>query len=620
MQPSEEIKQKLDIVDVLKEYIQLKPAGMNFRAICPFHREKTPSFMVSPDKQIYHCFGCGKSGDIFSFVMEIEGIDFREALRVLAPKAGVALRRVDPKVQSQRNRIMDILDWSRRYYYEQLLSSKEASQAREYLKKRGLSKEAIEEWQIGYSPDSWDSTINFLKAKGYKEDEIALAGMSAKSNKSNRYYDRFRGRIMFPINDVSCNTVAFSARVSPDKEETEKMGKYINSPQTEVYDKSKIVFGLDKAKMEIKKKDQAIIVEGQMDAITAQVAGWKNVVASSGTALTTDQIQLLKRYSENIALAFDQDSAGSMAADRGIKTAMQSEMSIKVIELPEGMDPDDVIRKDKNIWIKAIENAKSMMQYNFDRVFGALDLSDPEDKRRAAQRLLPAIVQIGSRIEQDYWIKYLANELDVAENLLRETIANVKKLAGRQSNQTEELAIWAKPAKKREEAMSEMILAFAIKFPQFIVYIFDNLLPEQLSEKLNQTLYKEIIIYYNNIVANKNKASSESVDSAIFDYKNFSTYLKDNDQNKNQEIISAQIDLLNRLVFLSDEAYSDLEEDQIKTEISKIIKFLKKVSLKKKMKKIEILIAQAEKSEEKDNVDNLMEEFKILMEETKDLD
>ncbi|MEA3450220.1 MAG: DNA primase, partial [Patescibacteria group bacterium] len=594
MQPSEEIKQKLDIVDVLKEYIQLKPAGMNFRAICPFHREKTPSFMVSPDKQIYHCFGCGKSGDIFSFVMEIEGIDFREALRVLAPKAGVALRRVDPKVQSQRNRIMDILDWSRRYYYEQLLSSKEASQAREYLKKRGLSKEAIEEWQIGYSPDSWDSTINFLKAKGYKEDEIALAGMSAKSNKSNRYYDRFRGRIMFPINDVSCNTVAFSARVSPDKEETEKMGKYINSPQTEVYDKSKIVFGLDKAKMEIKKKDQAIIVEGQMDAITAQVAGWKNVVASSGTALTTDQIQLLKRYSENIALAFDQDSAGSMAADRGIKTAMQSEMSIKVIELPEGMDPDDVIRKDKNIWIKAIENAKSMMQYNFDRVFGALDLSDPEDKRRAAQRLLPAIVQIGSRIEQDYWIKYLANELDVAENLLRETIANVKKLAGRQSNQTEELAIWAKPAKKREEAMSEMILAFAIKFPQFIVYIFDNLLPEQLSEKLNQTLYKEIIIYYNNIVANKNKASSESVDSAIFDYKNFSTYLKDNDQNKNQEIISAQIDLLNRLVFLSDEAYSDLEEDQIKTEISKIIKFLKKVSLKKKMKKIEILIAQAE--------------------------
>ncbi|MCK5357188.1 MAG: hypothetical protein KAJ48_02235, partial [Elusimicrobiales bacterium] len=230
LQPSDEIKQKLDIVDVIREYIPIKPAGMNFRANCPFHREKTPSFMVSPDKQIWHCFGCQKGGDIFSFVQEIEGIDFVEALRLLAPKAGVTLRRQDPKLTSQRNRILDILEMSRKYFHYNLLNSPAAAKAREYLKERGLIEETIEEWQIGYSPDSWDSAIKLLQGKGFKENEIFLAGIIVKSQNSSRFYDRFRARIMFPINDINSNTVAFSARVSPEKEAEEKMGKYINSP------------------------------------------------------------------------------------------------------------------------------------------------------------------------------------------------------------------------------------------------------------------------------------------------------------------------------------------------------------------------------------------------------
>jgi DNA primase len=619
VQPSEEIKQKLDIVDVLKDYIQLKPAGMNFRAICPFHKEKTPSFMVSPDKQIYHCFGCGKGGDMFSFVMEMEGIDFREALRVLAPKAGVTLRQVDPKLQSQRNRVMDIIDWSRRYYHEQLINFPASQKAREYLEKRGLKKENIEEWQIGYSPDTWDSTINFLKSKGYKDNEIFLAGMIVKSNKSSRYYDRFRGRIMFPINDVNGNTVAFSARVSPEKEATEKMGKYINSPQTEAYDKSKILFGLDKAKMEIKKQDQTIIVEGQMDAITAQVAGWKNTVASSGTALTAEQIQLLKRYSDNIVLAFDQDKAGAMAADRGIRTAMQSEMSIKVIELPEGQDPDDCIRKDKKVWEDAIKNAKSMMQYNFDRVLGPLNLSDPENKRKAAGKLLPIIIQLGSRIEQDYWIKYMAEKLDVAEHLLREAIGNIKKPTQKQNKEDNKITTSKQVPQKRELIMAELLLALIFKYPALLNFVIDSLVIEQLPGEQIQALYKKIILYYNKINKNKNEEIGESVDLADFDYQNFKTYLESDNQFKENNTTSAQIVLLNRLVFLGDESYAELDYDEAKKEIREIILFLKKVYLKKQMKIVENLITEADKKGIKDEVNRLMEEFKILTDELQDL-
>ncbi|PLX27327.1 DNA primase [Candidatus Parcubacteria bacterium] len=344
MQPSEEIKQKIDIVDFLREYIQLTPAGMNFRARCPFHNEKTQSFMVSPDKQIWHCFGCGKGGDIFKFLMEMEGIDFVEALRVLAPKAGVQLRRQNPKVASERARLLDIMDISRRYFHKVLMESSSAKQAREYLTKRGLTESDLMEWQIGYSLDSWDGLLKVLKKQGYNETEIEKTGMIISNQQRRSYYDRFRARIMFPINDINGNVVAFSARVSPEKEATEQMGKYINSPQTVLYNKSNILFALDKAKREIKLKDQAIIVEGQMDAVSAHVNGYKNVIASSGTALTIDQLTILKRYSNNIALAFDTDEAGHMAADRGIREAMKLDMNIKVILVPEGKDPDDCIR------------------------------------------------------------------------------------------------------------------------------------------------------------------------------------------------------------------------------------------------------------------------------------
>ncbi|MCK5510082.1 DNA primase [Candidatus Parcubacteria bacterium] len=605
MQPSEEIKSRLDIVDVIREYIQLQAAGVNFRAKCPFHREKTPSFVVSPEKQIYHCFGCGEGGDLFSFVMKMEGIEFVEALRLLAPKAGVALKKQNPEAASKRNKILDILELSRRYYHKIFLEEASARNAREYIKKRELSADTIEEWQIGYSPDSWDTVGKLLRAKGYKENEIFVAGLIVKSNKNNRFYDRFRSRIMFPINDINGNTVAFSARVSPEKEATEQMGKYINSPQTPVYDKSKILFGLDKAKLEIKKEDLAIVVEGQMDAISAHQAGFKNVVASSGTALTTEQIQLLKRFSNNIALAFDMDAAGEMATERGIREAMRLEMNIKIIEVPNGKDPDDCIRENPNDWVLAVKNAKSMMEYYFAKTFAGLDMLKLDDKRGAAKILLPIIAGLKNVVEKDHWLKELSNRIDVGEPLLRESITTAKPRVERTYGQKKEAKIKIQK-QAREEKISEYFLALLLKFNSYLGYAINYLQVEQIFGQNNQEFYKNLIIYYNN-----------SVNINLDDYKEWLKNI-DNNNGTNTKTIN-QLKLLNKLVILVDEEFSDIDEVGAKSEIISLALALKKQYYLEKMKGVEKLIIEAEKQGDENKVRILMEDFKSFSEEVKEL-
>ena len=303
----EEIKLKTDIVDIISEYVELKKAGMgSYKACCPFHNEKTPSFVVSQDKQIFHCFGCGKGGDVFTFIQEIEGIDFKEALNILAKKAGVELKTTDyiKKEQTKREKILEILNLSTKYY-QKLLTLKQGETALKYLKNRGLKDETIKKFKIGYSPNNWDNLYRFLKSKGYQDLDIFLSGMIVKKD-GGGYYDRFRNRVMFPISDIYGNVIAFTARVL---EKDSKQAKYINSPQTEVYDKSSILFGLDIAKSKIKQKDFVIIVEGQMDLITSVEFGTENIIASSGTALTEKQIKILKRYTKNLHFYFDKDKA-----------------------------------------------------------------------------------------------------------------------------------------------------------------------------------------------------------------------------------------------------------------------------------------------------------------------
>ncbi|MDD5032423.1 MAG: DNA primase [Patescibacteria group bacterium] len=619
MDQIEEIKSRLDIVEIIREYIPLKPAGINFRALCPFHREKSPSFIVSPEKQIWHCFGCGRGGDVFSFLMEIEGLGFAEVLRNLAPRAGVTLKKQDPKLTSQRNRLLDIMETAVNYY-RKALERDEAGSIRKYLTGRGLKEETVESWQIGYSPDSWDDLLNLLRGKGYTENEIFLAGLSTKKDNSVRFYNRFRDRIMFPIFDISGAAVAFSARVRPDKEGEEKMGKYINSPATMIYDKSRILFGLDKAKMAIKSEDLAIIVEGQMDAITAHQNNFKNVVASSGTALTAEQVKLLKRYTNNIALGFDMDQAGQMAADRGVREAMAGEMNIKVILIPSGKDPDECIRNNPEDWTGAVKEAKAIMEYYFNKVFSGLNLEEVGDKRRAAKEILPILSKLGSNIEKDFWLKKLAEKIEVGENLLRETLSKFEKkelktpIAGKPEKEAD-----LKVRQSREEMLSELMLAFGIRFPGLLSYIIDRIQPDQIVGSANKLFYKDLIIYYNNVIGSENEPAGEEVSPKV-SYDSLKNWLEEKFSRPSAGGEGdSQLKLLDRLVLLGDKDFYDLDEEAARGEIIKIIITLKRYYLIYRMKEIEKTIAHCEEEGEGEKARGLMEELKIMSDEMREV-
>ena len=633
--PSDEIKSKLDIVDVIREYIQLKAAGLNFRALCPFHREKTPSFMVSPEKQIWHCFGCGKGGDVFSFVMEIEGLSFVEALRALAKKAGVTLKKADPALTSKRNRLLDIIELAAKYYHKVLLDSPAAESARQYLRERALTDETIMKWQIGYSPDSWDSLTNFLKNRSFSENEIFLAGLSVKKDPSAGsgragFYDRFRGRIMFPLNDINGNVVGFTARVRPEKEAEEKMGKYINTPSTMVYDKSKILFGLDKAKLAIKAEEAAILVEGQMDVITAQQNGFNNVIASSGTALTAEQVNLIKRYSNNLFLCFDMDQAGELAAERGMAAAQAAEMNIKVIEVPSGKDPDECIKNNPESWRQAVEAAKPMMQYYFDKTFAKLNLKDYEGQSRAIKIILPVMAKFGSKTEQDFWLKKFSQAVDAKENSLREKLSEIIKkqhqtasparLAGLPAEEVSQL----KP--NREQMLSELLLALAIKFPAQLEYIINHIGPDDLVGQANQSLYRNLIIYYNKLIDLWTR-EGKNYELAI-NYLGLKEWLSnpDNFDSGNESNADGQPDnykclnLLNRLVLLADKDFYDYSEEQVRAEIINIVAALRVNYLNNRRQAIAKLIAALEKEtissqEKNEKLKVLMEEYKAITEE-----
>jgi len=442
MKDTELIKQKLDIVDVVGEYVQLKPSGINHKGLCPFHQEKSPSFMVNRERQSWHCFGCSKGGDVFSFVQTIEGMDFVEALKTLANKAGVQLTNTfeDKAQSSQKNRIKEINSATATFYHHVLTKMDVSKSAQEYLKNRGLLPETIEEWQIGFVPDQWDLLTQYLLKKGYSIDDLVASGLTIKKDtsassgrsaqafsKMSGFYDRFRGRIMFPIWDVHGNVVGFTGRVLV---ETEKSGgKYVNTPQTPVYDKSSVVFGLNKAKQEIRKKNLVVMVEGQMDVIACHQAGMKNVVATSGTAMTEHQITLLKRYSENMNMAFDGDAAGIKAAKRGIDMAIEQGLFVKVIEIPEGKgkDPDECLKLNKDVWFSSVEKASPVMNWYFSRGFAGKDVSNPREKQEIVDALLPEIARIPFAVERDHWLQELGGRLGVDVVILRDDMKRLVK-------------------------------------------------------------------------------------------------------------------------------------------------------------------------------------------------
>ena len=410
MTDTQTIKDRLDIVQLISEYVQLKKSGLNYKACCPFHQEKTPSFMVHPDRQFYHCFGCGKSGDIFTFIQEMEGLDFPEALKLLADRAGIKLDNFRSQIDSsQKNRLLEISQKAAYFFHKFLTDMPAADKARQYLQERQVNQQSVQDWQIGYVPDQWELLTKYLLNKGCGIEDIVSAGLAIKKDKADPasgrgYYDRFRGRIMFPIWDIHDRVVGFTGRVLV---ETEKSGgKYVNTPQTLIYDKSRVIYGLNKARLEIKKNDLAVLVEGQMDVIACHRAGMKNVVAASGTALTVEQIKMLKRYSDNVAMAFDADEAGVKAAKRGIDIALQQGMNVKIIEIPsgQGKDADECLKKNPQIWFESVAKAKAVMDWYYGLYLGGLDLNDPKAKQQAGENFLAQIAHLPFAIAREHWL------------------------------------------------------------------------------------------------------------------------------------------------------------------------------------------------------------------------
>lgn len=425
----QEVKDRVDIVEIISSYLTVKKAGTNYKACCPFHNEKSPSFMISPERQTFKCFGCSEGGDVISFVEKMEGLDFYNALKLLAEKAGVKLKNDSVKYGEKnhsadtKTRIFEINEWTKKIYQKILLDHPKAEKAREYLKKRGMTLETMKDFEIGYAPDSWDFILRFLNSKGYTDAEAVLGGVAIKSEKG-KIFDRFRGRIVFPINNIMGNTIAFTSRII---EERENEAKYINSAESSIYTKGKTIYGLDKAKMAIKEADLAILVEGNMDVIACHQAGFKNVVAVSGTALTLEQLTILSRYASQIAYCFDADNAGQTAMKRAIRIALQNDFSTRVISLPKPFkDPDEAIKADPENWVKVVKNAKPSLEFWINQLIEKNPEMTIIQKKQIAKEILPEIKIIFSEIEKEHYIKYLAQKLGVSHQSLSAALTKSK--------------------------------------------------------------------------------------------------------------------------------------------------------------------------------------------------
>jgi len=448
----DEIKDRLDITEVIQSYVPLKKAGRSYKGLCPFHAEKTPSFVVFPHTGTWHCFGaCSTGGDVFTFIMKQENLDFSEALKMLAQRAGVELEPASPQAdaaEQRRTLLRNINQAAAAYFHHLLFNSDEAARARAYLAERGLNRETIDRFQVGYALDHWDVLLRYLSDKGYSPTDIAEAGLivereiTSQQAASRGYYDRFRGRIIFPIRDHQGRTIGFGGRILGDG-----VPKYLNSPQSPLFDKSRVLYGLDLAKVGIRTTGEAVIVEGYMDVLMAHQHGINNIVAQMGTALTEAQLQRLTRHSQRFILALDSDVAGDQATLRGLDVArqvMDHEVAppvhtarglirfedrlaadIRIISLPPDQDPDEVIREDPAYWAQLVAAAKPVMDYYLEALTADLDLATAQGKSEATRRFGPLIAVLGDRVQKTHYLQQLARMIQVDERELWQQIQHL---------------------------------------------------------------------------------------------------------------------------------------------------------------------------------------------------
>jgi DNA primase len=447
----EEVRQRTDIVDVVSQYVPLKRAGKNLKGLCPFHAEKTASFNVSPERQIFHCFGCGQGGDVFKFLMLYEKMGFGEAIAALAARAGLPLPQRGSSAESEeRGVLLRIHQEASRFFQEQLRQTPAGKRAQEYLGTRGLDPRTLELYGFGYAPESWSGLLDYLGRRGVKPELVNRAGLAVARSTGTGHYDRFRGRVMIPIRNESGKVVAFGGRILGSGEP-----KYLNSPESPIYAKSRILFDFDRAKGVIRERGFAILVEGYLDCIQAQQAGFANTVAACGTALTAAQARLIRRYTQEVVVAFDPDAAGAAATRRGIDLLLEEGFEVKVLELPAGEDPDSFIRRrGARAFSESVDRRLPFLDYLIEQAATRCDLSQPRGRQAFLDEVLPTVARISNDIERAGYVEPLARRARISDQLVldhlrREVMARRSKvtlpaeLAARLTDAERDLILWA---------------------------------------------------------------------------------------------------------------------------------------------------------------------------------
>lgn len=576
----EEIKRKVDIVSLISEYLPLKKAGKNYKALCPFHQEKTPSFMVSPQLQIYKCFGCGVSGDIFSFLEEYEGMEFYEALKFLAKKAGVRLSPFYTSQKGEKEKLYDLNYLAMRLYHYLLLKHPAGKVAYEYLRKdRRLEDETIKAFSLGFLPLRFSQQeLDFFKKRGYREDDLIRAGIFLRAG--SKIFNRFAGRVIFPLFDHRGNVIGFSGRVLPD-DDRKDLAKYVNTPETLIYHKGKVLYGLNVTKQDIKKTSSAIVVEGEFDLISSWQAGVRNIVAIKGSAFTEDQINLLGRYADDIYLSLDADFAGNEAAKRSVILCQNKGLNVKVVVLKKFKDPDEAIREDPGFFKEQIKKAMIVWDFLFEDIVNKFDKKSMEGKIGLAKEIISILLLIEDKIVQASYVKKAADLLDVSEEvILQEIEKRIKKESGPFSSG---IAIKNLERKARKELLEEQLLTISFQKKP------DYLLKNETRSLISTFAYKKMISYL----------SKYRKDHKRFSPFSFAKFLP-------AELRSIFSDLMLRDISYIKNWQKELERTKREIEILLIRERL--TVLSKKM-------AELEKQKDFKSLKKLQEEFKNLLEE-----
>ncbi len=582
MNELEEIKSKIDIVEYIGGYVQLKQTGRNFKACCPFHNEKTPSFVVSPERQMWHCFGaCNEGGDVFSFAMKVDGLTFPEAVETLAQKAGVKIERKSFERSEAKASSYSANELAAGFYHDALMTD-EGKKARDYLiKTRKLSAKTIEEFGLGYAPIQKAVLQGELKKHNLSTTDLAKAGLAAE--KSGEWRDFFWGRLMFPIRDISGRTIGFSARVLDDS-----LPKYINTAETEIYHKSDILYGIDLAKESIRKADNAIVVEGMMDVIGSRQAGVKNVVASGGTALTENQLRLIARLTKNLKLAFDIDFAGSEATRRAIELAWNLGFNIKVIMIPSGKDPADAAGENPETWKNAVKNAVYVIDYLFDTAFARFKKTDPIGRKKIAAELLPVLKRIPDEIERASYVKQLAEKLQVDQGSITAALAKVGQSAQeRTASRSKEFHM-----ENKQPELEKNVLGLLLVFPHYLDFASTMLEPSDFSNEQTGKNYEKVLKYY--------------LKKGDFSEKEFLASLKKEEKEE-----------FNLLMLSAEANFEDFDEEQKAEEIYFGVKRIKKLSLDTKKQILISKVADFEKAKDTAGANKVLAALQELIEEEK---